>query len=334
MDTFHSRPYLAADLPALIQLCKTRPPNRLTEFPSITDLEELFSMAPIRQNARLWETAGGCLAGWATLDFDSGHLISEVAPSAAPPAVSPGSDCLDADILEWALARVTLKVQAEGIPLSLTAGCRDDDTARLAILEQYGLKPQADRAVQLVRSLAAPIPEPPLAPGFTIQHGVPEDRAPAWVALHRAAHGTNIMTVEYRLAMQYAPHYDPDLDLVAVAPDGSLSAYCMCYISAEENEMTGRKDGYTDPIATHPAYQRRGLGRALLLTGLALLRARGMEYGHTSTDSSNTGLLELARAVGFQVESTRLFLTRPVYAPQEAPRPLPVGSPVAVSVAA
>ena len=41
------------------------------------------------------------------------------------------------------------------------------------------------------------------------------------MALHRDAFGTTRMTVEGRLAMMRDPEYRSELDLVAVAPDGS-----------------------------------------------------------------------------------------------------------------
>jgi hypothetical protein len=47
---------------------------------------------------------------------------------------------------------------------------------------------------------------------------------------HRAAFGTEYLTVEERLATMREPEYDPELDLLAVAPDGRLAAYCMCFI--------------------------------------------------------------------------------------------------------
>jgi mycothiol synthase len=97
------------------------------------------------------------------------------------------------------------------------------------------------------------------------------------VVLHRAAFGTPHMTIEGQLSWMRMPEYDPTLDLVAVAPDGALAAYVLCSISEQENLLAGRRVGYTDSVATHPKFQRRGLAKALLVKGLNLLRQRGME---------------------------------------------------------
>ena len=67
--------------------------------------------------------------------------------------------------------------------------------------------------------------------------------------------------------MMRVPEYDAELDLLAIAPGGRFAAYCLCSISQEENNRTGRNEGTTDPVATHPDFQRRGLAQALLRDG-------------------------------------------------------------------
>ncbi len=105
-----------------------------------------------------------------------------------------------------------------------------------------------------------------------------------------------------------APEYDPKMDLVAVAPDRRLAAYCTCTVHTQENERTGKREGSTDPVATHPDSQRLGLARALLLTGLALLKARGMETVRLGTSGENVAMQRAAEAAGFRIESTVLWL--------------------------
>jgi len=100
---------------------------------------------------------------------------------------------------------------------------------------------QETRSYHMVRSLAEPIPRPHAPSGFLISHVTSEQEAEALVALHRAAFGTEHMTVEERLAMMRVPEYDAELDLLAIAPGGRFAAYCLCSISQEENNRTGQK---------------------------------------------------------------------------------------------
>jgi hypothetical protein len=80
-------------------------------------------------------------------------------------------------------------------------------------------------AVLDLRTLDEPIPEPALPPGFTIRAVAGEAEVAARVALQREAFGRTNQTVEGRLAFMRDPAYVPDLDLVAVAPDGTLAAF-------------------------------------------------------------------------------------------------------------
>ncbi len=117
------------------------------------------------------------------------------------------------------------------------------------------------------------------------------------------------MTIAERLTWMRSPDYDPTLDLVAVAADGSLAATCFCAIYKEANRLSGRNEGATDPVATHPAHQGRGLARALLCTGMAALAARGVERAVLGTSSDNLAMQAAARAAGYRVESERVWFS-------------------------
>jgi len=69
--------------------------------------------------------------------------------------------------------------------------------------------------------------------------------------------------------IQTAPLYRRDLDLVAIAPDGAIASFCTIWF----DDVT--RSAYFEPVATVPAHQRRGLGRALLTEGLRRLQRMG-----------------------------------------------------------
>lgn len=304
MTVYAGRPYSdPGDREALTRLISGRPPARAGDFPGIADLQEMLGVAAVRAGTRLWENSAGRAVGFSMLsmDEDEARLSFESAPEEAAAG-------LDAQMLDWTVTTLG-QARRESRPSSLTTACREDNLARRELLVDRGFHLEPVHTLHLVRPLAEPIPEPRLPAGFTLRHGVGADEVEAWVALHRAAFGTESMTAEYRLAMIAAPSYDPALDLVAVAPDGTLAAYVLCSISPEENALSGRQDGWTDPVATHPAYRRRGLARALLLTGLRLLRERGMDAARLGTSSDNVAMWQAAMGVGYRVEARTLFFT-------------------------
>ena len=96
----------------------------------------------------------------------------------------------------------------------------------------------------------------------------------------------------FRRFMQ-SPVYDPELDVVAVAPDGQIGSFCIAW----PDPVTG--EGLFEPVGTHPDFQRRGLGRAVMLEGLYRLRERGMTEACVSTNANNTPAVKLYESVGF-----------------------------------
>jgi predicted N-acetyltransferase YhbS len=81
--------------------------------------------------------------------------------------------------------------------------------------------------------------------------------------------GRNGDAVETRL--RETSLYDPALDLEMVAENGETAGYALFWYDA----ATGV--GMLEPMRTEDAYQRRGLGRVLLATGLNRLVGRGAE---------------------------------------------------------
>jgi len=304
MAAFTNRPYADADLQAIIDLLVVaRPSGHIADYPGIVDLREMLETSETQANTSLWRDGEGQLVGFAIVHPTHGNLIFEIAPQAL-------TGDLAAQMVSWSMKRVRNARRESEEPTGLQMSCHDDNLKRVALLGQLGFVRQDKYTLHFARPLSDPIPEPQAPEGFGIRHLAGEHEVEAHVALHRAAFGTENMTVEGRLSWMRTPDYDPELDLVAVAPDGTLAAYVFCSISKEENALTGRNDGYTDPAATHPAFQRQGLARALLLTGFRLLKQRGVETARTSTGSWNVAMQRAARSVGYRAESKTIFFEK------------------------
>jgi mycothiol synthase len=305
------RPYAGdADLLALIALVAARPAERIADYPSIADLRELLGVPGAHENTALWEGTGGRLAGFATLR--STNLAFEIAPWVPADHLAPA-------VIAWAAGRVRQAEQGSSEATALRTSCRDHDAGRVALLGRHGFAREPTYAVHMARSLAVPIPAPQVPEGFRIRHVAGEHEAEALVALHRAAFGTQQMTVAYWLAMMRVPEYDPQLDLIALAPDGTFASYATFQVSEEENRLTGRSEGTVCSVGIHPAFRRQGLAKALVLLGLGRLRARGVETACTGTGSWNVGMQQTFRSAGFHVHSTTIFWEKTIPALGTAP---------------
>jgi mycothiol synthase len=295
------------DLAAMIDLVKARPSDRLADFPGILDLQEMLALPEIQAGTRLWNGPCGQLAGFTILDMDrdSANLSFEIAPGCK-------RKILEAEMIAWAEDSIRQACPAGRSSFLLETSSRSDDAASIDLLEELGFACQPEGAVHLERSLADPIPRPQLPAGFSLRPIRGEAEAGDWVRLHRLAHGTENMTVDFKLSMMRTPYYDPEMDLVAEAPGGELAAYCVCFIEVEENALTGKKRGCTDPIATHPDFQRRGLSGALILHGLAMLMERGMDTAHLGTSSGNVAMIRTAESVGFHITQNVFRYGKPI----------------------
>lgn len=283
-------------------IAQARPHAWQGDYPTANDLRELLAEPTAQNCARLWHAANGAPVAFALVD-EANNLVFEVLPAVRTSA-------LDAEIFTWGANCLRQRNAANGEQNTLDASCRVENIERSAWLEQFGFARRGVETLHLERALSEPIAPPQLPEGFLIRTVVGESEAEALAALHRAAFGTAHMTAEKRLVWMRAPHYDPALDLVAAAPSGEIAAYCFGRLDPDEMARTGRAVGWLDPLATHPRYQGRGLARALLLHGLQLLRARGMDYTALGTSNDNFGMQRAAFAAGFCIESKRAWFSK------------------------
>lgn len=155
--------------------------------------------------------------------------------------------------------------------------CSEHNALRQGILTRRGYTKDDWPEHQWRRMLSLPIPEVPLAPGYTIRSlGDGLELLERCYASGLGFHEGNIkIAVENRADptwyrnIQTAPLYRRDLDLVAVAPDGAIASFCTIWF----DDVT--RSAYFEPVATVPAYQRRGLGRAVMHEGLRRLQRMG-----------------------------------------------------------
>jgi mycothiol synthase len=221
----------------------------------------------LEEVAYLWESDGQLIAfmmpdGWA----GEAHLCVH-------PDLRTGS--LEAQMLDVAEDKLAT-VQANGTR-KLYVWAPEADSLRQGILITRGYERDGWPECQWHRDLNTPIPEVPIPAGYTIRSlGDGLELLERCYASGLGFHEGDIkIAVENRddpswyRNIQTAPLYRRDLDLVAVAPDGAIASFCTIWF----DDVT--RSAYFEPVATVPAHQRRGLGRALLTEGLRRLQRMG-----------------------------------------------------------
>lgn len=266
--------------------------------PRMGDFEEQLQLHEIRSTMRIWRSADKIIA---FTYVDSGNNLRF--------AVSPGhrTDHLEHEILDWGLECMRQRNARLGQERTLDASCDANDLISVAFFKKYGFQPESVRTLEYSISLKEPVSIFPFPTGFSLRCSTGESEVQALVALHRAAFGTENMTIDERLAIMRAPNYVPDLDLVVTAPTGELSAFCICGFEEGDDQRS-----YTDPVGVHRNYQRLGLGKAILTTGLRYLQQRGAISASLGTSSENIPMQKLAKSVGFICVSENLWFSKAV----------------------
>lgn len=207
----------------------------------------------------------------------------------------PQHRAIEAVMLEWSEERHLDRHAGASETPSFTAFGYDSDAERVALLRTRGYERTEECYRYRRRPLDGPVPVPVLPPGYTIRHVTGEADLEARVNVHREAFAPSRMTTTKHRAVMAAPTYRPELDLVAVAPDGSFASYCLAWYD-EANRI-----GVFEPVGTDPAYQRRGLGKAVMTEGLRRLQALGARIAYVNTNGDNEGANPLYESLGFRV---------------------------------
>jgi mycothiol synthase len=114
------------------------------------------------------------------------------------------------------------------------------------------------------------------------------------------------VTLEAYQRLRATPSYRTNLDLVAVAPDGTLAAYCICWYDQ------ATQIGLFEPVGTHPAYRRQGFGRAVVVEGLRRLQAAGAIVAWVTAVDSNEPAGRLYENVGFTAATDEYLYRKPL----------------------
>lgn len=284
---------------------------------SVPELQEWMTdptFDPIA-NQRLWQTETGQMIGWTSLWLPQTASDREGRWGFK---VHPDYRCqgLEAEMLAWADDRLRQMSHPCGSVMRLRASSRDCQTDRLHFLTENGFT--VDREFyHMNRPLSAPVPRPQFPEGFTVRPVRGEADAVAWVEMFNQSFidhwNHHPYTVEQFLHALTSQDYCPNLDLIVIAPDGTLAAFCSNCICQADNQRSGRQEGWVGVLGTRRGFRRLGLGRAMLLTALQKLRAAGMDVALLGVDRQNpSGALHLYQSVGFQRRYSTLSLVKQI----------------------
>lgn len=234
----------------------------------------------------LWETAGGQLAAVLNIE-EPGQVFLQVHPMLRTPA-------LEEEMLVVAEERLAVP-QPDGT-LALEVWANERDACRHELLLRRGYRKIGWLEYQRRQKLDRLIPEVLVPMGYTVRALGDVDELPArswasWRAFHPDEPDDHYQGWEWYRNVQRAPLYRRDLDMVAVARDGTIASFCTIWF----DDVT--RTGAFEPVGTIPEHQRRGLGKAVMTEGLRRLQRLGATMAYVA--SSGPGGHTLYAAAGF-----------------------------------
>jgi ribosomal protein S18 acetylase RimI-like enzyme len=96
----------------------------------------------------------------------------------------------------------------------------------------------------------------------------------------------------------HLPGFDRELLLFA-GREGQTLGYCWSWLDSTRARVTGENCAYIGDLGVRLAYRGQGVGRALLLRSLALLRSKGATAAELDMDGPNENARRLYESVGF-----------------------------------
>lgn len=246
-------------------------------------------------NAALWVDPSGNLVAWAVLQTPFWTIDYAIHPETEQSLHQP--------ILDWAGRRAT---EVAGTPAGVPAWHAmvfADQTGRMRDLAAAGFVDQADAGedawskVLLRRPATAPATATDPPAGFVVRPLAGESEVEAYVDVHQAVFQSKNMTAAWRARTLRHPAYRPELDMIAIAPDGQPAGFCVGWLGRRGVATAGQ----IEPFGVRREYRSLGLAWALLSATLSRLLQAGAEAIYVETDNYRNAAFGVYKAAGFAV---------------------------------
>jgi ribosomal protein S18 acetylase RimI-like enzyme len=255
----------------------------------------------------VWVGAEQDLLGWALCPPTSDYMDVYIQPAIMD---TPAARTM----LDWTLHRRQALTLARGGNKLHCMWIAPQDEAKISWLETAGFTRQPSRTLVLSRSLAEPLPQPSLPEGFVLRPLAGEGEAAQRARASYAAFDSLLPFEQYLarlLAFMRSPAYQSQWNRVAATLDGEHAAFCTCWLDDQT------RVGLFEPVGTHPAFQRRGLARALLADSLRQMQAAAMAHAMVCVSHDNPAALRLYTSLGFAPQETLYEYARPAALPAD-----------------
>jgi ribosomal protein S18 acetylase RimI-like enzyme len=273
-----------------------RAASDVRKYPTIWRTRLLLSSRVWNQekDSQIWENESTQIIGFAMLWRRQATSSYVVLDCYLHPTLATNE--LFTEMLQWGDSRANQIANEQEIALtSYITGAPHQDFA-VNNLNKYGysiVPPNPiDFDVYFSKSLQDKITLPSLPSGYKIYKLQNVDELQAYQALYGFAQVNPYHQKELIESDEYS-HF------VVENPTGEFVAYCECSACYDEWKRTNQQIGWIDYVETKSDEQKKGLGQAILTTGLLHLQKMGADTAMLITINSNSPAVALYNKTGF-----------------------------------
>ena len=209
---------------------------------------------------------------------------------------------LGAKIIKHAEECLPLLVQPDGLSQVMRTVAYGKDIWLTSLLAEFGYVKDEAQAVYMLLSLDDPIEESAISDGYSIRAFNPDidiiQRSGVQCDAFAGLVKPNQWSIENTYRFVHWSQGRNDLDLAAVTSSGEFASFALFLV--DPVTLVGE----LDPVGIRAAHLRKGLSKAVLLSGLKYLRNEGMKQAVVRTDIDNSSAIGLYESVGFRIAET------------------------------
>lgn len=152
------------------------------------------------------------------------------------------------------------------------------------------------------------VPAPVFPPGIRVRSYVMGQDEQAFVTAQNEAFSDHWGFVETTMEIEYQRQqirdFRPQDTLLAVDDDGNVAGFALVHLPQGVGHLPEGSTPVIEILGVRPAFQRRGIGRALLLTAMRHVREAGLTVVGLSVDTDNPHKARrLYESVGFEART-------------------------------
>jgi mycothiol synthase len=118
--------------------------------------------------------------------------------------------------------------------------------------------------------------------------------------------GYNPNTVEEIIYRTNLSTCSPE-DIVLTCEGDKVIGYCWTQVAYEGEATSGEREGRIYMIGSDPDHRGKGVGKKVLLAGLAHLKSKSLQVAELTVDSENKAACALYKSIGFKVRTSSFW---------------------------